>query len=84
MLFLLFSHLADLFELDLALLPYVVSQCRDSLVLDLSSGIVSFAVEIIREEHVNFIDKQNLRSLVLAQVNFRFVSLELFLEDMGQ
>jgi hypothetical protein len=50
---------------------------------DQCARIVSLSVEIIREEHVDLVDQQNLRALIFAQVDNWFISLELFLEDVG-
>jgi hypothetical protein len=50
---------------------------------DQCARVVSLSVEIIREEHVHLVDQQNLRALIFAQVDNWFISLELFLEDVG-
>jgi hypothetical protein len=72
-----------LFNFELALLPYVVSQGRNGIVLNQSARVISFSVEVIREEHVDLIDQQNLWALILIQVNLGCLSLELFLKDVG-
>ena len=51
--------------------------------LNQSARIISFSVEVIREEHVDLIDQQNLWALILIQVNLGCLSLELFLKDVG-
>jgi hypothetical protein len=45
--------------------------------------IISLPVEIVREEHIHLVNQQNLRALIFAQVDNWFISLELFLEDVG-
>jgi len=83
-LFLLFlSHFADLFDLDLALLPYVVNQGGDCGVHDCCARFVSITVEIVREENIDLIDQQNLRALIIIQVDLWYLSLEFLLEDVG-
>jgi hypothetical protein len=65
-LFLLFlSHFADLFNFDLALLPYVVNQGGDGGVLNRCAWVVSFTVEIVREENIDLINQQNLWALII-------------------
>jgi len=51
-------------------------------VLDQCARVVSLAVEIVREENINLIYQQNLRALILAQVNLWHLSLELLLKNM--
>lgn len=64
-------------------MPDIVGQCTDSIVLDLRLRIVSLPVEVIGEEHVDFINQQDLWSLVFTQVNLGLLRLMFILEDQG-
>jgi len=52
-------------------------------VLDRCAWVVSFSVEIVREENIDLIDQQNLWALIIIQVDLWYLSLEFLLEDVG-
>ena len=51
--------------------------------LNRCAWVVSFTVEIVREENIDLIDQQNLWALIITQVDLWYLSLEFLLEDMG-
>ncbi len=73
LLFLLIAHLRDFFNFNLSLLPDVISESWNSLMLNLCLRNIRTPIELIWKENINFINQKNLWSLLSSQINLRFV-----------